>query len=162
MSLIVRLEVLERFLKGEVSPRDLITIKCTIVDQLLVMYAIAIARPGQYFQPDEPAVLAMSIGKLYCAVYRTTTKSAAQTSRLAGLHVSTNRGAAPVRLTLPREAMELIERHKDNPHGGIAKFFGGRTQSTGVMSAEVLAAVAINRLRSVYGPEVLKIIKATL
>lgn len=161
MALAVKFEVLERFLKGELSPQDLATVKCTIVDQLLVMYALALAQPKQYFRLDDPTVLNISIRKLYNTIYQVDGTSAAQVSRMAGLHVSTGKGAAPVRLTLPLEALTLIERHKDNEDGGITKYLGV-SQITGIASSEELAAAAINRLRSAYGPEVLAIIKREL
>lgn len=163
MTVAVRFTILERFLKGEISPQDLSTIRCTIVDQLLVMYAIAVARPEQYFQPDNPTVLNVSIRKLYYFVYRVKANvSVSQISRMAGLHVSTSRGAAPVRVTLPDRALSLIELHKNDPNGGVAKYFNNPTPAAGVEAAQNLAAAAVEQLRHVYGPEVLAIIKATL
>lgn len=159
---------LEQFLKGNVSQEDLATRRFNRFDIIAMAHAMVVARLDELaMEADGMCYAKQSLERTFNKVFPLHIHSAhIDASRQLGLHWSTKRHTT--RLTYPDKFIRLVERYKDDPHGGIAVFAAAKHELTkgnsdiDGISAEEIATDVATRLRGCYSREVLNIIRDIL
>ena len=166
----INYDKLERFLRGEVSPEDLSTRQFNRYDITVIAYALAVAHLKEVtYEREGMIILKQSFSDTlnkYCPYYIYSSHVTA--SKELQLHKSHGRGHETMELTPPAKLVELVEKYKDLPHGGIATFTARKLEENkdhgdiDGITPDDIAVDVIARLRRTYGIEVIEVIREKL
>ena len=95
-------------------------------EKIIVAWCLVIANPEAFGFKLIDGQLVGPISTTLNAIFPENRRNLSQESVALHLHAATRPGSKDRCLTLPRELIEAVQQHIDNPEGGIAKYFRER------------------------------------